>query len=233
MRKNQSSNRFGSDQGGFGGIEALLIIVVIFLLGLAGWYIYHVNHRTTTTNTTNNSKTSGSAPTQPQTASRTYTDNAKVYSVSYPEDWTVSQQSFGDNIPATPLDTKVVKFTPNDAPDISTVKSSGVAQQNSVSIFAFKSSDTKSLLDSWITGDKQSTPQNMSINDYSATYQQSSSTTAPTYTDDVYAITHNNETLVFTFREKQGTDGTGTPAFNATNTVPAFMALVKSVKFLN
>jgi hypothetical protein len=236
MRNKQPSSILKLDQEGFSGVEVFLGLVIVIILGFAGWYIYHVNHKTIVTNSSSTQTTSATGTAQAQTT-KAYLDSSNVYSVQYPAKWTVNEQQPGDTIPAPLLDSQKVQFVPINAPELSTVQSAGEVSSNGVDIYTYKSSNARSILNFWVTGNQQTSIKSLTLNGYSALYQQSISTATPTsgpsYTDDVYAVTHNGVTVLFTFREKQSADSFGTPAFNATDTVPAFTALVKSVKFLN
>ncbi len=217
MRKNQR---------GFGAVELLIILVVVGIVGFGAWYVgKHGNKSATniTSSSTNSSKT-----TTP--ATKTYTDNSKTYTLEYPKTWTTSEQKPGSAAAvADLLNLLETEFTPENSPAIG----SNPSTPNMAGVIAFKSSDTQTILNTYVSGDGQTTPQSLTINGYRAMYQKAIATKYLSYTDDIYAVTHNGVTLLFQFREKQGSGANGTPAFDATNTVDAYTTLVKSVKFLN
>ncbi|OVE78816.1 hypothetical protein BVY00_01735 [bacterium G20] len=215
MRKNQQ---------GFNTVERLLILIIAGLVGFIGWYVYHNKHNSRSTSNIASS-------TQAAGANKTYTDGSKTYTLSYPSTWTTTKYKPGNAASVAPLlDPMETVFIPANSPAVG----SNLSTPNTVGVIIFKSSDTKAILSAYLTGDGTTTPQNLTINGYSAMYQQAISTRfAPTYTDDVYAVTHNDITLLFQFREKQGSDSVGALAFDATGSAADYTALVKSVIFLN
>jgi hypothetical protein len=158
----------------------------------------------------------------------------------------------------TSADTPSVTFfvppnSPANAGDDLAQYSGKSTSPNAVTVSAYTTSNTQGVLLANSYGNEQTSPQDLSINGYSAVYDQDILTpsgaqaqyqtdlntpgvtgvTAPaTYTVDRYTVTHNGVTVFFIFTEQEGT-GKGQSAFNVTSTVPEFTALVKSIKFLN
>jgi hypothetical protein len=84
-------------------------------------------------------------------------------------------------------------------------------------------------------------PQTQTISGYQALYHQevvpategqNGAAGGMGYTDDYYAVANKGVTIVFYFRERQNGNGIAS-SFDASNIVPAYTALVKSVKFTN
>jgi hypothetical protein len=221
-----------SNQKGFGAVAALLIVVVVIVIGLVGWLVYRNQHKTTTANSAAATGTTSTASPGAQSM-KTYTDPSTLYSVSYPGSWTTSSSRIQADSAIPFADPNLSLLVPANAPPTSTQS----ASPNGVDIIAFSTSDTQAALTERTFGDKKPTPKSVTINGYSGLYQQDIAANPkqlPTYTDDQYAVTHNGVTLVFEFREKQGSNAASSSfTFNVSNTVPAFTAIVQSVKFLN
>jgi hypothetical protein len=222
-----------SNQNGFGAIAALLIVVVIIVIGLVGWLVYRNQHQTTPANAVAAAKTASTSSQTTTQSTKTYTDPGKLYSVSYPGTWTTTSSRINADSAIALADPNLSLLVPVNAPPTSTQS----ASPNGVDIIAFSTSDTQAALTQRTFGDNKPTPKSLTVNGYSALYQQDIAANPkqlPTYTDDQYAITHDGVTLVFEFREKQGSNAASSSfTFNVTSTVPAFTAIVQSVKFLN
>ena len=89
-----------NNEKGFGAVEGLLIVVIVVLIGVVGWFVYK-NHNKTTNNTTT-SNTATTAPTKtastpqsvdPYAGWKTYTSPDEKFTLKYPTDWTVSNES--------------------------------------------------------------------------------------------------------------------------------------------
>jgi hypothetical protein len=192
------------------------------------------NHNKTTANDTSTTNTATTTPTKTSatqsvtSTNKTYADAAKAYAVSYPEGWTIEEEPSNGLTQLTVLDSTEVRFTPTNLP-------AGASGNTWVGISSFKSRDMATALDA------KSATQSTTINGYKALYYQAvvpatkgsnGAAGGIGYTDDYYAVTNNGVTLVFYFREKQ--DGNGiASSFDVSSIVPAYTALVKSVKFTN
>jgi hypothetical protein len=224
-------NKISKNENGFGAIESLLIVAVVVLLGAVGYMVYK-NHNKTTNSSTAITTTAPAKTTTTQPAvtstNMAYTDAAKAYAVSYPQDWTIKEEPSNGLSQLPVLDSTEARFTPSNLP-------AGASGNTWIGISSFKSSDMAAALDA------KSATQSLTINGYKALYYQAvvpatkgtnGAAGGMGYTDDYYAVTNNGVTLVFYFREKQ--DGNGiASSFDASSIVPAYTALVKSVKFLN
>jgi len=230
--------KLSKDNNGFSAVEVLLVLVTLAIIGVAGYAVArHVNNKnsvaptvTTSTSPTSAKTLTKTTATQPAVTStnKTYTDAAKAYTVSYPQDWTIKEEPDNGLSQLPVLDSTEARFTPTNLP-------AGASGNTWVGISSFKSSDMATALDA------KSATQSTTINGYKALYYQAvvpatkgtnGAAGGMGYTDDYYAITNNGVTLVFYFREKQ--DGNGiASSFDSSSIVPAYTALVKSVRFTN
>ena len=225
-----------SDQSGFSAVEVVLVLVIVALVGVVGFMVYKNHHKSTGATSSTSAKsgnTSKKTASDPYAGWNNYTDTAKLYSVKYPSDWTVSNSAVHADTASTLADQKQAAYA---APNPSN------ASPTEVSVLAYTTSNLQSVMSQYSFGDKPTTPQSTTINGYQALYGQDIETgstgTNPTYTVDHYAVTHNGVTLLFSFREQQGDDeNVGTPsasgAYDHTSVTPQFTKLVKSVRFLN
>ncbi|GEM_PF-2187275 len=230
-------SNFKNNQRGFSPVESILVLVIIAMIAGVGWYVYRAMKNTNnayssaTVTSTSGSPKFGKA-TKSTTATKTYTDQSNVYTVSYPASWTLGQGGGGgDTHPAALLDELAATLTPPNAPDV------GANDPNAIDIQSYRSSDTAGIMKFYITGDGNTTPRKLTINGYDAVYQQSIGGVGKSsiaYTDDNYVVTHNGVTVVFFYRVKQSaTQQDNIPPFDVSSTVAAFTDVVKSIKFLN
>ncbi|HET9098250.1 MAG TPA: hypothetical protein VFN51_01390 [Candidatus Saccharimonadales bacterium] len=235
------TGKVSNNQKGFTAVEGLILLFILIIIGAVGYMVYHDDHKTktaTVSTTAAKTSTATSSKTQKQATTKTYTDSSKTYTLSYPTSWTESEQGTGDLVGVTYnlLDTTSGIFIPPNTSPISTNPS----VPNSIHVTAFKTTDIKGLLSQYVTGDGNTTPQQLTINGYQAYYQKDTSTSSSNgYTDDDYAVTNNGVSVVFQFRVQQdaisysASPKDNVPAFNDSNVVPAFTSFVKSIKFLN
>jgi hypothetical protein len=211
------------NEDGFGPVGVFFTIVLLALLGVGGWYVYQffaqpVGSATIPVN----------APYKaPLPNSATYTDAAKIYSITYPvQRWDVkAQQAVNISIPLPALDGRLVNFLPIAPSD------AGFGANGSFEVMAFNAPATTILTDAH-HGTQQTLVQSLTINGYPALSQQNISTGGTTFTDDAYVISHNGVTIYFTFREKQGTSP-DVQGFDATSELSDFHAILNGTKFLN
>jgi Tfp pilus assembly major pilin PilA len=223
------------NETGFSVVEVVLVLVIVCLISAVGWLVYKNHNKTNnSTVTANATKANTSAQTKNSQApaTKTYSDQSKTFTVQYPASWTTGELKPGNaaySVNADLLDAMEMDFIPSNAPSVNSKSPS----PNLVRVIAFKSNDAQAILSAYVTGDGNTSPQNLTVNGYKAMYQQSGSASSLTYTDDAYAVTNNGVTVLFDFREKQGSDAYGASAFDATSTVPDYTDLVKSIKFTN
>lgn len=192
---------------GFGLVEIILLVAVSILIGAAGWAV-----------TSHHSKIfSGST--------KTYTDPARVYQVSYPARWSVEQRAV-DNSGKPPynVDNNEPHFSPNDGvhTPCNTV-SSGACPVNTIDLSALKVSNANDVLkEGWYPVKKET------INGYQAYFTQKKYDKTVW---DNYFVFHNGVLLDFSFFVVHA-DGFG-DITNDTQHTDAYMNLVHTVKFLN
>jgi hypothetical protein len=209
------------------------MVLIIFLAAIAG--VYSWQHKKVTNLNKQmsdlNAQTVSKSASQPKvittntSTTKTWTDN-RVYSVSYPSNWTVGEMTGDDATPGSP---PTITFTPKGLPALALP----------IYLNIYTSSDTKSIIDQTIPSSDANSPQSLTVNGFPALYYQDveSSNPAPPegvqgFTDDFYALTDSSKdiTLLFEFQESQ--KGTNGQAYDATSFVPAYTALVKSTQFL-
>ena len=215
------------------------LTIVVLVIGFAGWLVYdRYEYRTTHPLPTGTI----AKITNPTTV--TYPD--KSFQYSYPGSWAQTTQSL-PSILGHPinLQSKVVNLVPPNAP----MTVGGFPQ--SVGITVFKSSNTSAVLKNFDGDTIVKNSARVIINGYPALYQQNVTIKSPThytipssYTDDTYAITHNDVTVTFAFRANEAMipaipaigSSAGMsmePAFDQTAQLPIFNGIVTSIKFLN
>jgi Tfp pilus assembly protein PilE len=223
------------NEAGFSPVEVVLVIVVVALIGVVGWLVYKNHNKSTNTSSTTANTTSTKTTTQPvATNTKTYADPAKAYTVAYPQDWALKEEALNGLDQATPLDSTKARFTPSNLP-------SGASGNTWVGISSFKGDINTVFKEEAYAPSESYSPQTQTINGYQALYHQevvpatqgqNGAAGGMGWTDDYYAVTNNGITLVFYFREKEDGNGVGS-SFDASSIVPAYTALVKSVKFTN
>ena len=226
-------NKISKNEKGFSAVEFVLVIVVVALIGVGGWLVYKNHHKATTSLATTSAKevTTKSPATTSVTDSsnKTYKDPSNEYTVSYPVGWTVAESPSNGLSQSLLLDLTEARFTPANL-------STGAVGNTWIGISSFKSGDVNMVFqqESYASGESYN-PTSLTIDGYTGLYHQevvpvpTTVSGAMGYTNDYYAVTHNNITLVFYFQES----ASGSISYNATSFVPAYTALVKSVKFLN
>jgi len=202
-------------QKGFGTVGVLLALIVVGIVAGAGWYLVHRN----------NSKTPSSSTTKQAIEMKSYTDSAKLYSLSYPGTW--SAKEAGDCCEGEAKDyTKVsrsVTITPAHKTDI---HGYGVnVQADRTELLA------KTIEQGW--KDNKHVPEPRSINGYKAEYVKVSfNGDAENYVDHNYLITHNDSSVYITFREKYYHQYPAAD-WSAAQDMSAFRKILDSVRFLN
>jgi hypothetical protein len=227
------------NEAGFSPTEVILVLVIVALIGVVGWFVYK-NHNKIANNSTTTASTTPTTPAKSTTAqpaamnTKSYADPAKAYAVAYSQDWTIKEQALNGLDQATPLDNTKARFTPANLP-------SGASGNTWVGISSFKGDVNTVFKQEAYAPSESYSPQTQTINGYQALYHQevvpatqgqNGAVGGMGWTDDYYAVSNNGVTLVFYFREKEDGNGVGS-SFNASSIVPAYTALVKSVKFTN
>lgn len=228
-------------QSGFSAVEVVIAIVIVGLVGVAGWLVYEDHHKTTTPVVLTKQKTTSSTKATPavdntKTTSTqlptgaisktgitgSYTYPNQYFSIAYPSEWVPAEVS----IPPT-------ASQPGILSTIVTITSPNAAQAETASITVYKAITLSNALSYAFQGNGTSVEnsQSLTINGYSAMYQQNVISGSGSYTDDSYAVTNNHYTVVFSFRVSQTYNGE--VVFNATNLLPDFNAIVTSIKFNN
>jgi len=184
MKKRQLNNK------GFGAIGVLAIVVVLALVGGAGVYVWHHNHdkktSTTASSTTGSTSTTGTtkpAPTpDPYAGWKPYTNPGKTYSLKYPNAW----QTFNNG----------------ETPKVS-VDLEGFGPQSNSTLVSVASTKSTEAPRAYILSRDQTpntiTEKNLTIGGYPAYYQESGDST---YTDLIYAISHDGLIVTVTMIEK-------------------------------
>lgn len=212
-----------NNQNGFGPVSAFFTILLVILLGIGGWYVYRFF-----------AQPAGSAVIPinapykaPLPNSATYTDAAKVYTLTYPvQRWEVkAQEAINISVPLPAIDGRLLNFLPIDPSD------AGFGANGAFEVIAFNAPAAAVLHDAE-HGSEQTPVQSLILNGYPALYQQSISTEGTSFTDDEYVISHNGVTLYFTFRQVQGSSE-DVQGFDASSELPDFHAILNTAKFLN
>ncbi len=227
----------GRDTKHSGAIEIILIIIIIVTIVLIGWYIHHVSQSANGTYNQAIHTNSSSPPkfsSKQKTPTKTYIDSSETFMVTYPSAWGVGAVPMQSGTPFPLVNSDLVSLTPPNAPSTLT----GAKRPNALTIIVFQTGNTLGVLKKSSFGNEQTAPKRLTINGYTAYYQQDTATRnasqAPTFTDDQYAVTHNGVTLLVSFRERQGVDkNSHSVGFNASATVPTVIKIVNSIKFRN
>jgi hypothetical protein len=233
------------NETGFSTVEVVLVLVIVGLIGVVGFMVYKNQHKTKTTplaTSTSSSQTKTPAKTTVAApATIAYTETSKTYTLNYPNDWTVKEQSNSNRMTGgdTLVDATAPVFIPANLPP-------GAAGKTVVYVDTF-SGDMKTIFKTETYGEAvggvKGEPYNakaLTINGYDALYHQEvvNPNTIPdqgwSSTTSYYAISHNGVAVVFSFREKftPGKSNTSV-AYDVTSDDAAFTSLVKSIKFTN
>jgi len=162
-------------------------------------------------------------------SNKTYTDDSKSYSFVYDSNkWQLT------NLSQRPGPVNVTFLNSSDPwlnPISGNYSGSGIVASAYKATGNLNSDLADSLRDPVSTDEKAQT---LTINGYSAIYKQ---VVTSDYTDDIYIVTNNNNSVFFSMREKQketDTDNGESVANTVDNSsyVPAYTAIVKSIKFL-
>lgn len=213
-----------NNQKGFTLVEGLLIVLVLTAVVGVGFYVFDTNKKDNSSDTKQTQNTHKTTETTTEPTTKTYTDSNNLFTLNYLADWVAWEADIRTDTPFDLANSKMSNFAPSKESEVN------------VTIFAFKTSDTEAALKSYVYGDKQTPIEDLIINGATAKYIQdivtSEAVQSPTFTNDIYTITHNGVTLLVTFKEAQGAGPNGA-AFDATDSVDEFKALAKSIKFLN
>lgn len=208
------------NQSGFGAAGIILIILAVLVIGFVG-----VQVASNQGSSKNSSASNGaSAP-----SSKTYTDDSQSYSFAYNSSgWQLTTTST-HNGPAN------VTYLDNQDPWLN--PSNGNYTGSGITALGYKATGNlnndlaDALRDPAGTDEKAQT---VTINGYSGIYKQVSNSD---YTDDMYIVTNDKNSVYFIFREKMSETDTSdgksvTKTIDDTKYVPDFKAVVNSVKFL-
>ena len=171
------------------------------------------------------SKDSNSGTAKQVTEMKSYTDSAKLYSLSYPSAWAAKEEA--DCCEGEPKDyTKVSRSVTIAPPSKADMHGYGVQIQAD-------RTDTlaKTIEQNWT--DNKHEPELKTINGYSAKYVRVTfNGDAENYIDHNYLITHTGSSVLVTFREKYYHQY---PAedWSAAQDMDAFNKLLDSIRFLN
>ena len=203
------------NQKGFSIVGVVLVLVVTSLFVGATWYFIQRNESKKPT-----SSTAGHS-----TEMKSYTDSAKLYSLSYPTAWTVKEAA--DCCDGEPKDyTKASRSVTIVPPAKVDVHGYGV------NIQADKTDSlVKAIEQHWKDNNHQ--PELKTIGGYSAKYVKIAfNGEAENYIDHNYLITHDGVSVFITFREKYYHQY---PAedWSAVKDMDAFNEILSSIKFLN
>lgn len=227
-----------SNRSGFTVIEGTIVAFVVVVVAAIGWLAYdRYQHRTTSPLPT--------GPVGNLTDATSITYPGKSFTFSYPNGWKVNRQILPSDMPSAPdgMQGELYELIRPDAP-----KTLG-GEPVGIYVSAFKSGNTGNVLKSADGGTTIKNRRNVTIDGYTAMFQQNvpintrtQSSTPSSYTEDNYAVTHDGETAVFTFLLNQSSipayPGVGIqpglpsePAFNEASLLPTFNAIVTSIKF--
>lgn len=210
-----SANKSSINQRGFGVIGILLLIVMLMLVTGASWLVARQN--------SSKNKRPDTATTRQATATKSYTDSARLYSLTYPSAWSANEDVGGGD--GEPKDyTKIsrgVTFTPTDRVGIHGYGLN--IQADATDILA------KTIAQHW--ADNKHTPEVRTINNYSAKYVKITfNGDAENYVDHNYLLAHEGKSIFISFREKYYHQYPK-EEWTASRDMSAFNAIVNSVTF--
>jgi hypothetical protein len=213
---NETRNLFmKKHEDGFGAVGLVLVIVVAAVIGFAGWRVYSANNKTTPSPTITTS-----------TTHKSYTDTAKRFTFSYPDNWTTSFAEKGgmDGPEQAEPDWTVVSRPVLVKPLVG-------QKDNNVAVTPGCSAST--IAAAKAQKDKFHTQEDTKINGYTALYDKLDfKADAESYLDHKYIIVDKNDCVEISFRENWHHDMSNTN-FDDSKNLPGFQAIVNSVKFLN
>lgn len=207
---------------GMGPAKAIFLGILLLILLAAGWLVYKFFFQTVPpTNIAISAPPKVVVPT-----SKTYTDKAGIYTVTYPTAWTVTpDDAINLSIQAPLVDPVILTFTPPAPSD------SGFGANGQFELIAFKQ-DPLTILNDAKTLNAPITPKAVQVDGYSAYYEQEVNNSPPSYTDDKYAIYHNGVTIFVTFRVQQGSNSV-VQGYDESSELPQFNSIINTIKFLN
>lgn len=220
---------------GFAVIELVLLLLGVVIIGTVGYFVFnHSKQKTSPNGLSSASIKSSAAPSStslvavPDSYSgwNTYTDPAKSFTVSYPQNWTVQTEASTSNS----LESSIPILHP---PYLNTAELNSGA---GIYINATKNS-LNSEFEAIVYGSGSSySPTQITINGYQGLYHQVVQTAAETGTisdtKDYYAVAHDGVTVLFSWTEQQGSYE-NVSGFNLTTYNATFRSVVESIKFTN
>jgi hypothetical protein len=226
------------NETGFGAIEAILILVIVIAIAGVGWYVWKAKKNTDSTyNTVANTSTTNKPIVKPKTTItvdpyagwKTYNDPSNIFSVKYPDNWTLQLQANSMD-PDNPIDSNYAMIIPSNLP-------SAAVGNTAIDVGADKATLNKTMNDLETSSSANYNPSSTTINGYSSLFQEAKvpSNGGNSYTEDFYGVEHNNITVTFNFREKQIGNGNSPQdgSFDISNDNSEFVLIVKSIKFYN
>lgn len=215
-------------------MSIVILLLFVVVATAAVWYFGYRSHRGRSV--LHSVSTAGTATELLPTGSIQDTGTRKIYvypggyfQFSYPSNWTISPIPIYNT---TPFSTEVNIIPPN-AP------ATYAGGTEAVTVRAYQSIDLANAAAQFETTSTPVQSEYLMIGGYRAIFQQyaqSPSLNNETYRDDIYAVTMGNMTVVFYFRVTESamkaSAGLAVAAsFNETNLLPAFNAMVASLKF--
>jgi type II secretory pathway pseudopilin PulG len=195
-------------EAGFSVVEALIILVIVAVISAVGLGVWRAHtHRTEMTGD------------QKSADSKTFTDAAGIYRLTYPSNWRVVMKP-SDNNMGTATDSTFPTFIPNDATPLPCNAAGGCGPDhyNGFSVSSYRQSDPDSVFKAgWLPMKKET------INGYTAYYKQSFGMR------DDYFVIHDDYLLDFSFMEKSAG---GLGSFEDSRHADSFSSLVHTIKFL-
>ncbi len=207
------------------------LVAISVLVVVGGIVVFLVAHGTNNHSNPSQAKTASSS--KASTANlKSYTSSSKIYSLSYPSSWTLNKQpvqkSSTDPFPLA--DPNATQLIPPEYID-------GNSFSNAVIIEAYTTNDTTKVLKTFAPSIDQSQIKASMINGYQSMFveeETAGNENSASSTQDTYAITNNDTTLLIKFTVKQGGNAaSGVKAFDATSELPQVTSIINSIKFAN